>query len=147
MTTSENGRKLIESFESCSLTAYLDQGGIPTLGWGHTLGVKMGDTCTQAQADAWLEEDLATAEGAVNRLIQADALDQNRFDALVSFTYNLGQGSLAESTVRKRLNLEPPDYSGAASSILWWNKANGETDPGLVRRRQAEMALFLTPVE
>lgn len=144
MTTSENGRKLIESFEGCVLTAYLDQRGIATCGFGHTQGVKMGDTCTQMQADAWLEGDLATAESAVNRLVKA-ALTQNQFDALISLTYNIGQGNFADSTVLKRLNIGTPDYAGAADAILMWDKTGGVVNPGLERRRQAEQALFLTP--
>ncbi len=145
MTTSPNGRKLVELFEGFAPGAYLDQRGIRTIGVGHTLGVQMGDTCTQAQADAWLEEDLATAEVAVTRLVKAP-LTQSQFDALVDFTYNEGQGHLAESTVLKRLNLsEPPDYQGAANALLLWNMIRGVQSPGLLRRRQAERALFLTP--
>jgi lysozyme len=146
MTTSPAGRKLIEMFEGFAPGAYLDQRGIRTIGWGHTLGVQMGDTCTQAQADAFLEADLATAEGAVSPLVSHGALNQNQYDALVSLAYNIGAHAfVAESTVFKRLNQQPPDYAGAAQAFLLWDKANGETDPGLVRRRQVEMALFLTP--
>jgi lysozyme len=143
MTTSPNGRKLVELFEGFAPGAYLDQRGIRTIGYGHTLGVQMGDTCTQAQADAWLEEDLATAEGAVNRV--PVPLNANQFDALVSLCYNIGAGAFHSSTVFKRLSLSPPDYSGAASAILMWDKVHGETNPGLVRRRQTEQQLFLTP--
>ena len=144
MTTSPAGRSLIESFEGCVYVAYQDQRGIWTCGYGHTQGVVEGVVCTKAQADAWLEGDLAIAEGAVNRMVKA-ALRQNQFDALVSLVYNIGQGNFAESTVLKRLNIGTPDYSGAATAFLLWNKTNGEINPGLVRRREAEQALFLTP--
>ena len=146
MTTSPAGRKLVASFEGYAPGAYLDQRGVRTLGVGHTLGVKMGDICTQAQADAWLEEDLATAEGAVNRLVPASVLNQNRFDALVDFCYNEGEGHLAESTVLKRLVQKPPDFLAAAEAFQMWNLIAGKVSPGLMRRRQAEMALFLTPI-
>ncbi len=142
MTTSPNGRKLIESFEGLRLTAYLDQRGIATCGYGHTASVKMGDTCTPEQADEWLAGDLATAEGAVNRLVKVP-LTQNQFDALVSLCFNIGQGNFAESTVLRDLNggyIIP-----AACAILDWNKTNGQVNSGLVNRRNAEKALFLTP--
>ena len=113
--TSANGRKLIEQFEGCSLHAYLDQRGIPTIGYGHTQGATMGQTCTQAEADAWLAEDLATAEQAVSRLVKVP-LTQNQFDALVSLCYNIGQGNFAESTVLRLLNAG--SIQGSAEAIL-----------------------------
>ena len=144
MTTSPAGRKLIETLEGLSLKAYADQRGIPTIGYGHTNGVKLGDTCTPEQADEWLAGDLLTAEGAVNRLVKC-ALRQCQFDALVSLCFNIGQGNFAESTVLKRLNVGTPDYSGAATAFLMWVRTNGDVNPGLVKRREAEEQLFLTP--
>jgi lysozyme len=142
MITSPAGRKLIEEFEGLSLAAYQDQRGIQTIGYGHTAGVKSGDTCTQAEADAWLGYDLQTAESAVNSMCVS--LTQNQFDALVSLTYNIGIGNFGESTVRKRLTIGTPDYQGAAEAFLMWDKTNGAVNPGLVNRRTAEKALFLT---
>ena len=141
MTTDQAGRSLIEQFEGCSLHAYLDQRGIPTIGYGHTQGATMGQTCTQAEADAWLAEDLATAEQAVSRLVKVP-LTQNQFDALVSLCYNIGQGNFAESTVLRLLNAG--SIQGSAEAILMWNKTGGVINPGLMRRREAEKALFLT---
>lgn len=146
MTTSKNGRLLIESLEGLELVAYPDQRGIWTIGFGHVdpAVVKKGLTCTEAEADAWLALDLHTAESAVNRLVKAP-LTQNQFDALVSLTFNIGQGNFLESTVLKKLNLTiPTDYAGAADAILMWNRTAGEVNPGLMRRREAEKALFMT---
>lgn len=145
MTTSDAGATFIKQFEGFNPSAYQDQRGIPTIGYGHTLGVKLGDTCTQAQADQWLVDDLANTEGAVNKYVRP-VLSQNQFDALVSLTFNIGSGNFLQSTVLKRLNLtQPADYAGAAEAILMWNRTNGEVNPGLQRRREAEKDLFLTP--
>jgi lysozyme len=124
------------------LEAYKDQRGIPTIGYGHTGGVLMGDRCTQERAEAWLAEDVGTAERAISRLVTAGLL-QNQFDALVSLVYNIGEGNFAESTVLRKLNIL--DYRAAAEAILMWNKTGGQVNAGLQRRREAERALFLTP--
>src|SRR5665213_1639715 len=143
MKTGAAGIALVEEFESCLLTAYRDGNGIWTIGWGHTGGVNEGDTATQDQADAWLADDLGTAESAVSRLIAA-SLNQNQFDALVSFTYNVGSGRLQGSTLRRMLNAE--DYEGAAQQFLVWDIVAGHVSPGLQRRRQKEKTLFETAV-
>ena len=85
-TTSQAGIDLIKSFESCRLTAYQDSVGVWTIGYGHTNGVYKGMTITQAQADAFLREDLKTAENTVNSKVTYP-ITQNMFDALVSFTF------------------------------------------------------------
>ena len=139
------GLALLKSFEGCKLTAYPDPGtgGEPwTIGWGHTGGVKRGDTCTQAQADAWLLQDLDRFEQAVERLVSV-TLTQNQFDALVSFAYNCGQGSLQTSTLLRKLLAG--DYAGAQQQFSRWNRANGKEMPGLTRRRAAEAELFGQP--
>jgi lysozyme len=141
MTTSPAGRKLIESFEGCRLTAYQDQRGILTIGYGHTASVKLGDTCTPQQADEWLTGDLATAEGAVNRLVRVP-LAQNQFDALVSLCFNIGQGNFAESTVLRLVN--GGSVEGSAEAFLMWDKVGGQANVGLFNRRTAEKTLFLT---
>ena len=143
MTTSPAGRVLIEGFEGCRLTAYQDQRGIWTCGYGHTAGVTSSTICTQEEADAWLQLDLHTAESAVNRLVKVP-LNQNQFDALVSLTYNIGQGNFAESTVLRLVN--GGSIQGAAEAILMWDKVGGETNTGLFNRRMMEKSLFLTPV-
>jgi len=91
MDYSPDGLKLTQSFEGCRLKAYLDSVGVPTIGYGHTHGVTMGMTCTQEQADAWLQEDTQGAVQAVNNLVTVP-LTQQQFDALVDFTFNLGAG-------------------------------------------------------
>lgn len=140
MIYSDEGLKLTELFEGCRQEAYLDQAGIPTIGFGHIKGVKMGDKCTIAQAEKWLEEDVQEAVGAVNRLVKVP-LTQNQFDALVDFTFNLGAGNLAKSTLLRLLNRK--DYVKAADEFPKWNKAAGFVRKGLTRRREAERDLFL----
>lgn len=143
MKTSESGRKMIEDFEGVRLKAYQDQRGIWTIGVGHTEGVKQGDTCTFAKADAWLAEDLSVAEAAVTRNVTVP-LNQNQFDALVSLTFNIGSGNFAQSTVRRLLNEN--NVQGAADAFMMWKKTGGEDNPGLVNRRTIERRLFLEPV-
>lgn len=150
MTTSPAGRTFIRGLEGCSLTAYPDQKGIPTIGVGHTNGVKLGDTCTQEQADAWEAEDLLIAETAIEHWLPTSlALSQNQFDALVSLVFNIGGPEFKTSTVCRLLSQVPPDYPGACAAFAMWNeiKKNGvkQVDPGLVNRRKAEMQLFNTP--
>lgn len=138
------GLDLIKSFEGCELTAYRDSGGIATVGWGHTgPGTPpVGDSITQAQADAFLASDVKYAEGVVADSVEI-ALTPNQFSALVSFEYNTG--SLPGSTMLKLLNSN--DIAGAAAQFDNWVYADVNGDEvkldGLVRRRAAEKALFL----
>ncbi|OQS37343.1 lysozyme [Chromobacterium haemolyticum] len=144
MNISANGIKLIQQFEGLRLKAYQDAVGVWTIGYGHTgPNVTPGLVITQAQADALLARDLSRFETGVTRLVQVP-LNQNQFDALVSFSYNLGLGSLQNSTLLRLLNQR--DYAGAAAQFPRWNKAGGKVLPGLTRRRAAEQALFLQPV-
>lgn len=146
MKTSEAGKALIKSFESCSLKPYLCPARIPTIGWGTTRYpdgrmVSISDPrISQAQADAYLEHDLAAFERNVLQLLRVTPT-QNQFDALVSFAYNLGAGALEKSTLLKKLNAN--DRSGAGNEFLKWDKAKGVVLPGLTRRRKAERAMFL----
>jgi lysozyme len=133
------GQHLTQSFEQCRLSAYPDSKGVPTIGWGHTRGVKLGDTCTQAQADAWLLEDVQTAVAAVNRLVTV-SLSQHQFDALVDFTFNAGQGNFASSTMLRKLNAG--DMQGAEEEFAKWDMCGGAHLAGLARRRAAEAAEF-----
>ena len=134
------GANLIKSFESLRLIAYQDQRGIWTIGWGHTAGVAEGTTCTEAQAESWFLEDTQFAVNGVNVSIDAP-ITQNQFDALVSFTYNVGVGAEAHSTMAKLINER--DFSGAAAQFLVWDHVDGVANAGLLRRREAEQALFL----
>lgn len=143
MTTSLAGRALIESFEGLRLTAYQDIRGIWTIGYGHVgRDVPPGLTITQAQADELLEADLQGAERAVNTFVKVP-LTQNQFDALVSFTYNVGAGNLEHSTLLSLLNQGA--YVGASAQFLAWDRAGGVISSGLTRRRLAERDLFNTP--
>jgi lysozyme len=136
------GIALIQSFEKCRLTAYDDGGGVPTIGWGHTRGVKMGDTCTQEQADAWFIEDTQTAVDANNAGITR-TVTQHQFDALVSFAFNVGIGAESHSTLLRLVNLGRANC--AAEEFAKWDHQNGVVVPGLDARRAAEKALFLLP--
>jgi lysozyme len=133
-------RALIRQFEGCFLQAYRCPAGIPTIGVGHTRGVKMGDRCSQQQADIWLSQDLEDAEAAVASLVRVP-LTQEQFDALVSFTFNLGERRLAESTMLILIN--KGSMKAAAEQFDRWVYAGNEKLPGLVKRRAAEKALFL----
>jgi lysozyme len=141
MTTSLLGRKLIEQFEGFSPSAYQDQRGIPTIAYGHTSGVKMGDSCTLWEADEWLAQDLKTAEDAIAKMVTC-GLTQNQYDALISLVFNIGQGNFSRSTVLRELNIL--QYRAAADAFLMWCRTNGNVNAGLQRRREAERALFLT---
>lgn len=147
MKASPSALNIIKQFEGCVLKAYPDPGtgGDPwTIGWGTTRGVSAGMVITQDQADLMLEEDVnATAQGVTNAVTVP--LNQNQFDALTSFTYNVGIGNFRNSTLLTLLN--QGDYEGAGGQFYHWNKGgNGQVLPGLVRRRGAEAALFNTPM-
>lgn len=142
LSYSDQGLALTEQFEGLQLTAYQDSVGVWTIGYGHTgPDVQPGLTITQEQASALLLQDAADAVAAVNRLVTVP-LTQNQFDALVDFTFNEGQGNLASSTLLRELNAG--NTAGAAAQFLVWVYAGGVQLPGLVKRRQAEAALFQT---
>lgn len=146
MQTSEKGIALIKQFEGCKLTAYQDSVGVWTIGYGWTQPVdgkpiRAGMTIKQETAERLLKTGLVSYESDVSRLVKV-GLTQGQFDALVSFTYNLGARSLSTSTLLRKLNAG--DYAGAADEFLRWNKAGGKVLNGLTRRREAELALFLS---
>ncbi|WP_150182605.1 lysozyme [Enterobacter asburiae] len=146
MQTSEKGIALIKQFEGCKLTAYQDSVGVWTIGYGWTKPVdgkpiRAGMTIKQETAERLLKTGLVSYENDVSRLVKVD-LTQGQFDALVSFTYNLGARSLSTSTLLRKLNAG--DYAGASDEFLRWNKAGGKVLNGLTRRREAERALFLS---
>ena len=143
MNVSETGIQLIKKFEGCALKAYKCPAGIWTIGYGHTSGVKEGQTITREQAEKLLIQDLRVFEIGVNNLVNV-SLNQNQFDALVSFCYNLGTGNLKNSTLLKLLN--KGDNNGAAEQFDRWVYASGKKLNGLVKRRAAEKKLFLTRV-
>lgn len=140
-TINDAALQLIKSFEGCRLTAYQDQRGIWTAGFGHTGNVNEGDVITQEQADQYLLGDLQHAESTVGRLVHVDISD-NQFGALCSLTYNIGSGNFQSSTMLKLINKD--DFADAANEFLKWNHVNGVPNDGLLRRRSAERDLFLT---
>ena len=140
MKISQAGIDLIKRFEGLRLNAHLDAVGVPTIGYGSTQGVQMGDTITEAEAEALLMKDLARFEDGVTKLVKVP-IDQNAFDALVSFSFNLGLGALAGSTLLKLVNAG--DALGASKEFSKWKHAGGKVLPGLVARRAAESELFM----
>ena len=141
MKINQAGLDLIKRFEGCRLTAYLCPAGVPTIGWGHTGDVKLGDKITQHQADVILTDvDLVKFEEGVERLAGDCVASSNEFSALVCFAYNVGLEALAKSTLLKKLKLGERYH--AANEFLKWNKAGGKVLPGLVKRRVAERELF-----
>jgi GH24 family phage-related lysozyme (muramidase) len=144
-TTGEKGLSLIKSFEGLRLDAYICPAGVATIGYGTTKinsqAVKVPSVITESQANDYLKTDVKAFEQSVNSAVSVP-VTQNQFDALVSFTYNLGAGNLRSSTLLKKLNAG--DYAGAADEFPKWNKAGGKELAGLTRRRNAERDLFLS---
>lgn len=140
LRTSDAGIALIKRFESFCATVYRCPAGKPTIGYGHVIlsGEQFG-TITEAEAIQLLRRDLAIAVAAVRRLISVP-LTQSQFDALVSFTFNVGEGALEKSTLRRRIN--QGDWALAKRELLRWVYADGNKLNGLVVRRQTEAGLF-----
>ena len=143
------GANLIQHFEGCLKKAgshyvpYKCPANVLTIGWGHTNhhGRKFDAATrwTSEECHAAFLEDMEGFEAAVRRLVKVP-LNANRFDALVSFTYNVGEGNLAKSTLLKKVNAG--DHAGAAKEFHKWNKAGGKTLAGLTRRRASESLLY-----
>jgi lysozyme len=156
---SEAGIQLIKSFEGCHNTPYRCPAALWTIGYGHVLYPDQARLKTPERAlygikdehnrifeydeiDSLLEKDLERFETGVLRLCPSAADSQSQFDAIVSFSFNVGLGNLQASTLRMKYNRG--DYDGAADEFLKWNKAGGKVLRGLERRREAERALFLS---
>lgn len=135
----DSGIDIIKKFEGCKLKAYLCPAGKPTIGYGHTYGVKLGRVISKAEAEVLLDHDYQDALNAVEELIRVP-LTENQLGALASFVFNLGRGKLIGSTLRKKLN--QGDYKGAAEEFDKWVFAGGVKLNGLIARRAAERALF-----
>lgn len=133
------GQDIVKFYEGCRLEAYLCPAGIPTIGYGRTKNVKLGDRCTQQQAEVWLEDDFFKAKTEVRAVVKVP-LTQNQLDALASFVFNLGVRKLTQSTLLKKLNAG--DYKDAAAEFDKWVYANGKKLNGLIKRRAAERKLF-----
>ena len=139
-TYSDAGLAMTKQLEGLRLTAYADSGGVWTIGYGHTgPGVYNGLTITEEQATIFLQSDIARAVTAVNRLVTAQ-INQNQFDALVDFAFNLGVASLASSTLLRYVNAR--DFPAAAAQFPLWDHSQGRILPGLLERRQKEEQLF-----
>lgn len=143
MRTNEAGRLLIQEFEGLRLKAYQCSADRWTIGWGHTKGVKWGNTCSVEQALEWFDEDLKDAEAALQNVTVP--LNENEFAALISFIFNFGETKFKTSTLLRKLNAK--DYTGAALEFKKWNRSAGKVEEGLIRRRRAEALLFTKRVE
>ena len=143
MTSTPQAQQLIRRFEGLRTQAYRCPAGIPTIGYGHTQDVKIGDRITPEQALELLLGDIARTEARIDTLLQAP-LNPNQYDALVSFTYNIGARQLAGSTLLRKIN-QNPDDPDIRRQFQRWIYAGGQPLPGLIRRRQAEADLYFTP--
>jgi lysozyme len=134
---------LVGGWEGLRLTAYSDVVGVPTICYGETHGVKLGDKATKAECDAQLIASLRKHEaGMRNCLKDPDAIPARSYVSFVSLTYNVGVGAFCRSTAAKRLNAG--DVRGACDAATWFNRAGGKVWPGLVNRRTAEHDLCLS---
>jgi lysozyme len=138
--TSSRGIELIKAWEGWRSNAYLCPAHKWTIGYGHTRTAKPGMAITIADGEKLLKEDLKVYENAVNQLVKVP-LGQYQFDALVSFTYNVGRGALSQSTLLRILN--QGNYTEAAKQFSRWVYGGGIKLPGLIKRRDAEQKLFL----
>ena len=158
MQVGQRGKELFKEWEGLVPHEYLDSGGAPTIGIGHLLTRSertSGKLVIQGQAldyrnglseqQCWdlLDQDLDPAEGVVNGAVTVP-LNQNQFDALVSFTFNVGSGAFQGSTLLKVLN--QGQYEQVPDQLRRWNKDNGHVVQGLVNRREKEVTLWNTPV-
>jgi lysozyme len=149
-SVSNKGLDLIKSFEGLRLTAYLCSANVPTIGYGATYyandsKVKLGDKITKEQADVLLRKTVRDFEQNVNALLNATAVNQNQFDALVSFAFNLGTAALAKSTLLKKVKENPGDPAISREFAKWVN-AGGLKQNGLVTRRRIEAELYFRAI-
>lgn len=161
MTPSPRLIEFLHGFEKCVLRVYNDGYGFPTVGWGHLVtpadGLRMGDTITQDRADSLFRDDLQSAVDIVKKHVKVP-LSQGQFDGLVSFVFNVGHGRVNQngkpgkagfvvlpngqpSTMLRMLN--DGNYAGASGEFEKWTLSAGKRSRGLLRRRRAEMKMFL----
>jgi len=139
MHISEEGLSLIKKFEGCELKAYRCAANVLTIGYGTTKGVTEDMEITKEEAESLLKEEMHEYEGYINDMIKVP-LEQNQFDSMVSWVFNLGSTNLSSSTLLKKINNS--EYDEVPSQIKRWNKAGGKVLDGLIRRREAEALLF-----
>ena len=140
MKTSKKGIDLIKKFEGFRANPYICPAGVLTIGYGHTKNVRLGDYCSEMQAEQFLAEDLEVAEIELNKM---QGLNQNQFDALASFIFNLGVRNFQKSTLRTEI-LRGSKEAVIRSEFGRWVYAGGKVSKGLQARRKAEADLFFT---
>ena len=148
MKPSQNCYNLIKGFEGLSLKSYLDGGDVPTIGYGSTMyktgkRVKLGEEITLEEATALLEWEIDNKATVINSLLLKVIVNQNQFDALVSFAYNVGLGAFSNSTLLKKL-IRNPNNKEIAFEFSRWNKDNGKTVQGLTNRRKKESDFYFS---
>lgn len=141
MRTSQAGINLIKGFESLRLEAYRCPAGIYTIGYGHTAGVRRGDVIDEQKAEQLLTGDLRESEAVVDR--ECPRVNQNQFDALVSFVFNVGEAAFLKSTLLKCVKANPLNPN-IRYELSRWDKAGGTQLAGLIRRRRAEADLYFS---
>lgn len=147
MKPSKKAYDIIKKWESLKLKAYLDPIGIPTIGWGtiqyeNGTKVKIGEVLTEKRAEELLEYEGEKKAVEINKLLKKE-LNQNQYDAILSFTYNVGSGNLGKSTLLKKINISPCDAS-IKSEFMKWIYAGGQKLKGLENRRKEEAALYFS---
>lgn len=145
MKASQNAIELIKHFEGCKLQAYKCPAGIWTIGYGSThyesgANIKQGDTITHERAEELLKFDIRKFEVGLDKIVKS-AINQNQYDALLSFSYNLGLGNLEQSRLLSRVNKDPSDIWIEREFEKWCN-VNQFPMPGLLRRRRSEYWLY-----
>lgn len=141
MRTSDKGVDLIKEHEGFRAKAYRCPAGVWTIGYGHTKDVRPGQMITREEGEIFLREDLKIAENAVNR--ECSGLNQNQFDALVSFVFNCGEGNFKRSTLLKCVKANPRNPN-IRYEFSKWVKSKGVSLPGLIRRRREEADLYFS---
>lgn len=142
MQASQKALDLIKHWEGCKLQAYLDQKGIPTIGYGSTgPGIELGVSWSQSQANMALVSRVNAISSILSGCL-TPLLNQNQFDAIVSLCYNIGQGAFRGSTLLRKVNQR--DYVGAGEEFLKWCHVGKEVSKGLLARREEEKSLFLS---
>ena len=139
MKISKEGIDFIKSFEALRLQAYLCEANKLTIGYGHTRNVKIGQTCTVAEAEQMLAEDIAIAEKAVNTINQE--LKQNQYDSLVSLCFNIGNENFKTSTLYRKVNADPNDPT-IKGEFVRWIYCKKKKSKGLTRRRIEEAKIY-----
>ena len=139
-----SGLDIIKKYEGLRLKAYLCPAGIPTIGYGHTKNVKLGQICTEEEAEEWLQDDYNGAEKGVLNAVTTSLLP-HQLQALTSFVFNLGIGRFKSSTMLLLINRR--EFTDAAKEFDRWVNAGGVKLPGLISRRAEERKLFEGKIE